>query len=321
MQQKVFNIHNTLLEIGFIPCHHNSDYPTWLCYDLYPPKGEGQFRFFHSSKGYSISLSDFKYFSDLSFPHSHEDSINIILSESNTCCQLTTYPTVYTSCTHHNKDQLIKKTVSSDNHLIKFISVSITPKYLEHIHNSCGFDTTHLKSYFVKNINSFENRKLAIVLNQLKGFDHSVSHSNLYYDSKLGEITCHLVDHLLQTTTHNLYTPCLTDTDRQSINEVETYIHTHINQQISIDKLCRIACMGRTKIKACFKCIHYCSISDYIQEQRLVKGQELLKETDLTVKEISSIVGYKKSTSFSTLIKNKTGLLPSEFRYMIREKK
>ena len=61
------------------------------------------------------------------------------------------------------------------------------------------------------------------------------------------------------------------------------------------------------------------SISDYINQVRMKHAALLLKETDLTVKEITEKIGITNSQYFFVLFKKYSGLSPAKYR--IRENK
>ena len=54
--------------------------------------------------------------------------------------------------------------------------------------------------------------------------------------------------------------------------------------------------------------------SRYIEKIRMDRSRELLADTDLTVNEISGIVGYNDPFYFSKVFKKNTGLNPMAFR-------
>ena len=58
---------------------------------------------------------------------------------------------------------------------------------------------------------------------------------------------------------------------------------------------------------------------EYVWKMRLEKAQTLLRDTQLSVEEISLAVGYLVSTSFSRKFKQETGLTPSQYRQSSRE--
>ena len=60
------------------------------------------------------------------------------------------------------------------------------------------------------------------------------------------------------------------------------------------------------------------NISDYITEKKFMYACELLKETDMSVKEITLITGYSHSYSFGRKFKQQYGMTPSEYREKIK---
>ena len=52
----------------------------------------------------------------------------------------------------------------------------------------------------------------------------------------------------------------------------------------------------------------------FITDTRLDKAQKLLKETELSIKEITAQIGYNDQNYFSRIFKNKFGITPSEAR-------
>lgn len=63
-----------------------------------------------------------------------------------------------------------------------------------------------------------------------------------------------------------------------------------------------------------FKSLMNCSPSKYIEKIRMDKSKELLIYTDLTINEISDVVGFNDPFYFSKVFKKNTGLSPTEFR-------
>lgn len=56
------------------------------------------------------------------------------------------------------------------------------------------------------------------------------------------------------------------------------------------------------------------SLSDYINEQRLILVQELLRDTDLPIEEIATRTGFSAMNSFYTIFKRKLGRTPTQYR-------
>lgn len=63
------------------------------------------------------------------------------------------------------------------------------------------------------------------------------------------------------------------------------------------------------------------NISDYIREKRLLYTKELLRNSDLTVKDIAERLGYAQPSNFIRKFKIQTGMTPNEFRSLKEEDK
>lgn len=96
------------------------------------------------------------------------------------------------------------------------------------------------------------------------------------------------------------------------------YINDNYSQQLTVENL---AAMEH------FNVSYYCqwffnqtgmTPNEYIQNLRLEKAKILLQETELSLLEISQIVGYSHQSSLSRLFQKKEGLSPGYFRKMRR---
>ncbi len=76
--------------------------------------------------------------------------------------------------------------------------------------------------------------------------------------------------------------------------------------------------MGSTNLKTKFKACFGCSITDYIIRKRVEQAQHFLMTTELSIAEIAQVVGYERPESFSSQFKKVTGLLPRDYRKMIK---
>jgi len=58
------------------------------------------------------------------------------------------------------------------------------------------------------------------------------------------------------------------------------------------------------------------SYIDYITRVRLEQAKKYLKESDMRISEIGTLVGYPNSQYFSTLFRKYTGISPAEYRVL-----
>lgn len=102
--------------------------------------------------------------------------------------------------------------------------------------------------------------------------------------------------------------------DKASLERATNYIQDYYSENISIDSLCRITYMGRTKFKVLFKQYFHCTVTEYIREVRINKAKDLLKNTSIPIIEVASMVGYNNPGRFSHIFMEDTGSYPSEYR-------
>ena len=90
-------------------------------------------------------------------------------------------------------------------------------------------------------------------------------------------------------------------------------IRENLATNLRISEICRTACCSETKLLQLFKSHLNMTPVQYITDQRLRLGQNLLT-TKRTVKEVSHLVGFQDPGHFSRLFKKRFGTLPSSAR-------
>ena len=68
------------------------------------------------------------------------------------------------------------------------------------------------------------------------------------------------------------------------------------------------------KEKDAFHARYGCTITQYIQGQRMERAERLLANTDLPVGQIAQIVGYQNPSRFAEIFRRNTGRSPAEYR-------
>lgn len=101
--------------------------------------------------------------------------------------------------------------------------------------------------------------------------------------------------------------------NRQIIEKIDLYIDTHINDDISIDMICKKFDIGRTKLYDIMSKYTNCGVASYIKQRRLNKAKHLLKTTDLKISEISDAVGFSDYNYFLRVFKKEFGISPKKF--------
>ena len=98
------------------------------------------------------------------------------------------------------------------------------------------------------------------------------------------------------------------------IHQIEDFIDTHINEPISIKRLCDEFNISRTALYSVMENHFENGIAHYINEKRLQYAKKLLAETQYSIAEISEKVGYSDYNYFLRAFKNKFGISPKKYK-------
>lgn len=101
----------------------------------------------------------------------------------------------------------------------------------------------------------------------------------------------------------------------QRIFRVQDYICTHLDEELALEKLARIAAFSPFHFHRIFKSIAGETLFDFIQRVRLEKASLLLlSDPDKQIIDIALSHGYSTPSSFAKAFKKYYGTSPSEFR-------
>ncbi|RIK92305.1 MAG: hypothetical protein DCC73_12980 [Proteobacteria bacterium] len=134
-----------------------------------------------------------------------------------------------------------------------------------------------------------------------------------YIEARSIELLCHAIDHVM----HSNEEPArvhLTAADEKALHEAKRILLSQFVDPPSVTALSRRLGLNRNKLYYGFKALHATTISEFIQDLRLDEGKRLLCETDLPVSEVADRVGFRHQCNFSTAMKKRFGLTPSQFR-------
>lgn len=106
----------------------------------------------------------------------------------------------------------------------------------------------------------------------------------------------------------------------EAIVALQSWIHENYNNNITTDILCEKIKMGARTLNRRFNLATGCSPKRYLLNIRIDQARDLLKNTNLTIAEVSQAVGYLDSVYFSKLFKRECQLTPRKFRKSVREK-
>ena len=104
------------------------------------------------------------------------------------------------------------------------------------------------------------------------------------------------------------------DRTSQVIERICHYIENHLDEDLSLVRLAEIHYFNPSYLSHFFKQEQGMNLSEYIDRCRIRKARELLRNSDLKVREVSERVGYHTAHSFTRFFKKMTGMTPKEYR-------
>ncbi len=102
--------------------------------------------------------------------------------------------------------------------------------------------------------------------------------------------------------------------DEGFMQKMSEFIQTNLsNPDLNIDLFCREVGVSRANLYRKMKALTGLSANEYIRNIRLETGARLLKETDLTVAEVSERVGFNSPAYFSSCFKSLYKIAPKDY--------
>lgn len=99
-----------------------------------------------------------------------------------------------------------------------------------------------------------------------------------------------------------------------SIEKIIEYIKNHYMEEITLDDLAKMVYLSPTYLSYLFKKQLGITFKEYLINIRLKKSKELIETTNLSIGEISKMVGIEDQNYFSRLFKKKFGVSPLNYK-------
>ena len=105
-----------------------------------------------------------------------------------------------------------------------------------------------------------------------------------------------------------------------AVSKITEYIGLNWQKHISVGDLARLVRLSESRTAHLFKEATGKSIHQYISEKKIQNAKELLANTDMTVSEISTTVGYDDALYFSKVFRREVGVSPKNFKNHLKNK-
>lgn len=136
----------------------------------------------------------------------------------------------------------------------------------------------------------------------------------LYLDGKLLELLSVYLGEVLELDILTEKRISMSKTEKTAIMEAKRIIDSQLAFAPSCDELSRLVHLSVTKLTHGFSAYYGLPIHQYVIEQRLTQGAQLLLEGDLNVSEVAGIVRYGKPSNFAAAFKKRYGVVPKNYR-------
>lgn len=101
-------------------------------------------------------------------------------------------------------------------------------------------------------------------------------------------------------------------------NRIVRYMEEHINEQITIDKICKDNLVGRSQLQKLFRDAQGCGVIEFFSMMKIDTAKQMIRDHQLNFTQISDKLGYTSIHYFSRQFKQLTSMTPSEYATSIR---
>ena len=98
------------------------------------------------------------------------------------------------------------------------------------------------------------------------------------------------------------------------VRAVDTYIFEHMHEKIVISKMAEELGTSPSYLSQVFRKYQECTIQQYIMDERIGRGKNLLRFSDYSIQEISHYLGFSSQSKFGQEFKKREEITPGEYR-------
>ena len=110
--------------------------------------------------------------------------------------------------------------------------------------------------------------------------------------------------------------PVLDQELTRTLAETRQYMEENLDEPLSISALSRRACLSATTFKEGFRRLYGLPVHTWLQQRRMERAAELLRDSSLSVLGVAQSVGYSSASQFSAAFRRQYGMSPTVYRKM-----
>ena len=110
-----------------------------------------------------------------------------------------------------------------------------------------------------------------------------------------------------------------TKSKQKDAHTLKVYMDNHINDDVKMSTLASLVYRSESQTIRIFKQVYGLTPYNYLLSMRMKSAQQLLEQTNLSIKEVAYNLGFTDEHYFSHLFKEKVGKTPTSYRKSISE--
>lgn len=206
--------------------------------------------------------------------------------------------------------------------------ITIYKKYFDEVIKPSFPNSIDLNNFISNHTYRYLPLEIASIIQELRSLDEAKRLTPIYLESKILESIAILYNEIYSSP-ENAFTNqlvygdikigenryvTLTAADINAIQKAHDILTKEACNPPTISKLSKMVFLNEQKLKAGFSSIYHMSIGQYTNSIRMTMAENLLSTTELSVDEISKMVGYNYSGNFVKMFKKVHGKTPLAFR-------
>lgn len=258
----------------------------------------------------------------VSSPRNDLDYIMIFAVKGDVCCTYGKGETISISSQQHNLIAVPKETTLSpleNTEAYEIVAIRLSASFLSRYlpENHPAFK--RLKQSKITKPALFSERMLyitpeiSVILNSIENSNHTGFCKRLFLESKVIELLVLQITQFELSETSELLNNLKKD-DLDKMQEVKEILISNVSSQLSLRTLAHMVGTNEFNLKKNFKSAFGTTVYGYLNQHKMEKAKAMLVEGDAKISEVSSKMGYKHATHFTSAFKKYFGYLPTKIK-------
>ena len=304
-------------------------------YTLFTNKNKPELGYFlkYSRDGYyNFGVGDYTILNDFSISFEHNEELirfgTVYTGETEFEIEDTSVSSFSPSSFFTIETQLKGKQTWKKGQHFHGAEITIYKKYFDEIITPSFPNVVDFNKFITNYTYNYLPIKMVSIIQELRSLSERRSLSPLYLESKIIEsiaILCDEINSSRENTFSNQINYgsikigkdryiTLTASDINALQEAHDILSKNICNPPTISALSKLVFLNEQKLKAGFQARYHMSINQYTTSIKMAYAENLLSTTELSIEEISKIVGYNHSSNFVKMFKKIHNKTPLSFR-------